>query len=354
MAHTTACGGSDDGATFDGGAGNGNGGIGASGGIVRSDGGTSGTSGTSGGDASCQATTSRAEKAPVFMVIALDQSGSMGDNQYGTHKATRWTPVTTALKGFLGAPTSAGITASLRLFPKTDDACDNDDYAVPAIPFTALPNAAAFVLPDDADFRSTPTKAVLHGAAAEARATLLAHPNAKVVVLLITDGEPAGCSDNDIDHVAAQIAAADGGVPEFKTYVIGVGSQGNLDKVAQKGGTAPAIIVSADDPAAGQAQFTAAIEAIRAQTLSCEIAIPPAPAGETIDPAKVNVSITLGGVATQLGYDPSCAGAGWRYDDAAKPTQIVLCDATCAPAKADPTAAVDVGFGCATRLVGPN
>ncbi len=331
--------------------------------------GTSGPSGTSGelGDgAACEAASSRAEKLPLTMLIALDQSGSMGSRFSNLEK--RWQPVTAALRVFLSNPSSAGITANMRLFPHNDNksvSCKNAAYVTPDVALTALPNLAPFdaVLVADPQNGLTPTRAVLHGTVAQAQTLLAVDPATQVVLLLVTDGEPQQCGSEDPNNdIAGSVAEIDGkGIP---MYVIGLGEDSlkpNLTALANAGGTGVGvdgtgigpIFVETGNPAATEAQFTAALDKIRSKLASCDVSIPVAPEGKTFDRDKVNVTLTSGaGVATELGYDPSCAGAGWKYDDPNIPTKILLCPATCEPIKSDPASKVDVAFGCETRPAG--
>jgi len=90
------------------------------------------------------------------------------------------------------------------------------------------------------------------------------------------------------------------------------------------------------------------------QTVSCEILIPPPPAGEVFDPTKVNVEMTQGvpPVTTEILQDTSAdcaAGAnGWQYNS--DKTKILLCGDACTKAKSDPTTVIDVIFGCGTHV----
>ena len=319
---------------------NGDGGGGGGGGDDLADGGA------------CAAQEVAATRKPVKLLFALDQSGSMGGNANNN----RWVPVTTAFKAFLAQPDTTGIDASMRLFPLDGNQtarCDAANYAVPDVPMTALPNSAPFAakLVANPGFSGTPTRAVVRATVTDAKAVQAANPDAKVAIVLITDGDPAGCSDNNIQDVASEVAGTKSTIP---TYVIGVGNINNLNIIAQAGGPRDAFVVAVNDPAATQAQFLAAINDIRGQAISCEIAIPPPPAGQTLDADKVNVNYTPTGKATELlAYDEACTGAGWRYDDKANPKQVVLCPATCAIAKADPTAKVSLAFGCTRRGGGP-
>lgn len=332
---------------------------GASSGTSGISSGSNGDGGSSGGDndgAACEAASSQAELLPVYMLILLDRSGSMGDHPPSNHenRATRWLPVTEALSGFLGDPSSAGISASLRYFPRIsasgNDAtnCTAANYVAADVPLTPLPNAAAFPFADNAEMFGTPTRPALEGVVGEAEQLTVSHPEAKTVVVVVTDGAPSGCAGNDNAGNAGVVA----GKP-FSTYVIGVGNDGNLEDfaeaVATAGGTEEIILDLEEGPAATQAQLTAAINEIRQQAISCEVPIPPPPPGKQFDRDKVNVAVSSSAGRTDLVYDATCAGPGWRYDEANPPTSIVLCPATCQAAKADPSSKIDVAFGCQTR-----
>lgn len=90
--------------------------------------------------------------------------------------------------------------------------------------------------------------------------------------------------------------------------------------------------------------------------IACEWAIPPAPAGQTLDFGSVNVRITdAAGITTSLGNVPSGAECpnyvgGWYYDDPSTPTKILVCPQTCSGIQAGGIdSQVDVLFGCATQ-----
>src|SRR6185369_12187533 len=122
---------------------------------------------------------------------------------------------------------------------------------------------------------------------------------------------------------AAAMAVAD----RIPTYVIGVGDKlASLDAIAKGGGTDKAFIVSLTDPDKTRTELLKAIELIRGQAISCQLDIPPPPAGKKLDPDKVNVHYS--GAAqtdTSLKYGTECKGdVAWHYDDAAKPTKILL------------------------------
>jgi hypothetical protein len=165
----------------------------------------------------------------------------------------------------------------------------------------------------------------------------------------LTDGQPASCSNNTI---ATSAAVAEAVADRIPTYVIGVGSSlSNLNTIAAAGGTESAFIVAVDDPAATQASFSAAINSIRGDVLSCDMPMPPPPQGESLDPDKVNIVMSTAGEQVTLKQNPTCDGGGWRYDDPESPTIVQLCPSTCGTVQALQNVSIDVVFGCATRVV---
>ena len=331
---------------------------GASGNGGFTSGGASGTSGDNGDGAACQAATTKAEKLPLTMLIAFDQSASMGNTNGYTNKATRWDPVTTAMKAFWLDASTAGISANLRLFPHDNTkatSCQAPAYVTPDVDLTPLPSPVfATKLVADPNFTFTPTRAVLESTAAQAESLLAADPNGKVVVVLVTDGTPEQCDNNNAGNSIGDASSRIANKP-FKTYVIGIGGQAgleaNINALATAGGTTP-FFLQTGNAAETQQAFTNAMNEIRSKLASCEVPIPAPPANQSFDREKVNVTITSGtGVSTDLGYDPTCAGAGWKYDDPAAPTLITLCPATCEPVTSDPGSSVNVAFGCTTRAV---
>ncbi len=360
-----ACGGSDanSGATFGSGAGSTGGGSTAGGTTSGSDtagtggtfgdgtatGGGSSTGGTTGsGDTKCASVNVKAELVPVYLVVMFDKSGSMDDNQ-------KWTSCSAGLKSFFGDAKSTGMSASLQFFPQLKSGggldCSTASYTSTKVPMTALPNTSTFPAAIDATgpSGSTPTLPAITGAIAYAqtvRTTLAASNSGKVAVVLVTDGEPNGCSSS-VDNVSAAAAAAKANIP---TYVIGVGDVNALDQIAAAGGTTKSFTVSTSNPAQTSAEFGAALATIRGAALSCEYKVPDAPAGKTLDLGTVNVVYTTGaGTADTLAYSKDCATPGWHYDNPSAPTKIQLCTATCNTVKADNAAKVSIELGCATK-----
>jgi hypothetical protein len=314
--------------------------------------------------AACVTSTANAALSPVNLVVMYDKSGSMGDTSQGFDPKVKWIPVTTGMKAFFSDPKSVGIAASLQFFPQGSDlgSVCGFDYATPKVSLTPLASATPLSTTLDATQPSggTPTLPAIEGAIKYATSVAAQRPNEKTFVVLVTDGDPgfgingqfaAGCANNDIPHVANAAKAAAAASPAIKTYVIGVGLDvQNLDAIATAGGTNKAIMVPVSDPTQTKTVFQGALDSIRTDNLSCELALPPPPNGKALDINAVNVVFTNGsGQESVLTYNASCAGgAGWHYDDAASPSKIELCASTCTQAQADRQGKLTIAFGCRT------
>lgn len=303
----------------------------------------------------------------MYLAFALDVSGSMGKLDEPYHDPVlKWQPVVRATKSFFTDASSSGIHASLTFFPARSDRCDAERYLEPDVAMTPLPSttfadAIDAITPADADgWRGgTPTLAVLTGTFDFLAQRAQVDPDGAYAVVLVTDGHPQGCSDDedDIARVAERIAA-ERPVP---TYVIGVANPpggpdtiGNLNLLAEAGGTERALIIPTGDPEATTRELRATIEGIRSETRVCVAAIPENPGGEPLDVNRVNVTLSSATGSTPLGYDAACSEPhAWRFDDAANPRNIVLCEGTCAELRADLTLTLTVEFGCERRPVVP-
>ncbi|MET0592511.1 MAG: vWA domain-containing protein [Polyangiaceae bacterium] len=326
-------GGSDIGSGGAGGIGGSGGAIGGSGGVIDP-----GKGAMDAGPMTCGGDKYVAEKRPLDIYVMFDDSASM---------LPWWGSVTQAFTQFLNAPESAGIGVGLQFFGLS---CDVATYATPKVPIAVLPgNAAAIqaafpILP----LESTPTEPALKGALQHARTWQTSHADHKVVVLLVTDGEPTECNST-IQTVTQAAASGFSGAPSIPTYVLGLGlSLTNLHTIAMAGGTNQAFIV---DPNSGSA-LSQAMNQIRGNALPCDYALPK----NTTDPKKVNVDFTpQGGTTTRLLYVGDAAGCdpvkgGWYYDNAQMPSRIIVCSQTCDAFKKDPSGRVDVVLGCGTVI----
>ena len=324
--------------------------------------------GPKGTGSACVSEVASAELAPTNLVFIYDKSGSMGDAASGFDPAKKWLPVSTGLKEFFADGYSKTLRASLQFFPLADDTIETTcayPYQQPAVALTSASDAA-FTRAIDGTRPSggTPTLPALRGAVAYARQVATDRPGDKTAVVLVSDGEPGfwdaaqnafvpGCQDNDVAHAAAAARSAFEGSPSVPTYVIGVGAKLEaLNAIASAGGTKSAVIVDTADPTKTKTDIVAALATIRRSEVSCDFSIPPAPAGQELDPYAVNVVLQdANGTEKVLGYSKECAtNGGWRYDDAAAPRRILLCSSACSDARAAATGKVSIAFGCKTRV----
>jgi hypothetical protein len=299
--------------------------------------------------AACASDHATATPSPAYLVFIMDHSDSMKMD-------SKWTSCSAALEAFFSSKTTTAISASLTWLPYVATAkgstysCVATDYETPAVPMTALPSKT-FVTAITAEplQDGTPTLAALEGTVDYAMTVQKAHPTGKVLIVLATDGIPAGCTGNTVTTVAAEAATAyAAGIP---TYVIGVGSETtNLDKIAASGGTKTAFIVSTTDPKTTTTEFEKAIATIQG-TLGCDYVIPSPPGGEKIDYTKVNVLLTSsGGKEKELAYSADCSDTdGWHYDNPMSPSLIILCAGACTEAEASAKGSMNIVFGCQTN-----
>jgi hypothetical protein len=94
---------------------------------------------------------------------------------------------------------------------------------------------------------------------------------------------------------------------------------------------------------------------IASAPLPCNYPIPAPPAGQTLDPTKVNVGwLAPSGAPEEIFPKAPSAGVcaeltAWYYNDTTPPTEVLLCPATCARIAVGGT--LNVAFGCASLVV---
>jgi hypothetical protein len=296
----------------------------------------------------------------VYLAFAFDVSGSMGKGDYPWHDATlKWDPVKSATDAFLQDSASSELWASMTFFPAEDDKCDDESYITPDVPFTLLPSdafgSAMDDIRDDGWRGGTPTRYVMSGILEFVRQARESTPG-KYVIVLVTDGYPQGCDDDEHDIgpvvAVAEEAAADG----VDTYVIGVNNPpiddapdtlDGLFEIAEAGGTNSAFMINTGNPEQTSSDFTNVVNTIRSQSHVCTVTIPPPPDGRKFDKRRVRVTYTSESTVKELTYDPTCAGPlSWHYDDMGHPNRIELCQNTCETIRDDPDAALEVEFAC--------
>jgi hypothetical protein len=248
--------------------------------------------------------------------------------------------------------------------------CTPDGYVEVAAPIAPLPapgqRLIARGLGDRSPGGDTPLRPAVEGSLMHLRAHLAGKPGRKGALVLASDGVPSpGCPGNTIAATSALLAAARMATPPVPTYVIGVylpaeaQARADIDSLASAGGGAPAFVIAPNEDLGKK--FLDTLAQIRGQALPCELTIPAErPGALAIDFGKVNVRWK--GAAGEedvlyTGGPTRCDRVlgGWHYDvdpaTGARPTRIVACEATCRRWKAEPTASVDLRFGCQTRVI---
>jgi von Willebrand factor type A domain len=319
------------------------------------------------GGPACARQSAKAELQPVYLVFAFDVSGSMGKGDKPWHdRSLKWDPVVAATKAFLEDPSSHGLSASMTFFPADggeDARCEVASYQEPSVAMRELPSdefGRALDVIGMGEWRGgTPTLYVLQGVLDQIARAEQGKPG-RYAIVLVTDGYPQDCDEDSIEAVAELARSHAAMIP---TYVIGVSNPPiddapdvttNLADIASAGGTDKAYLIDTGDPAQTSADFTATIESIRGASVSCNLAIPPPPAGETFDKTKVSVTYQSAGQSRALPYDAACGGGSqWHYDDPDQPQQIVLCPDACRALQADPTTELNVAFECERVILGP-
>jgi Mg-chelatase subunit ChlD len=94
---------------------------------------------------------------------------------------------------------------------------------------------------------STPTRPALEASIEYVGTWASSHGGRRAVIVLITDGEPGGCTTNTVQDVA-NVAASGLRTSGIRTFVVGIGSSlTSLDLVAASGGTGRAYLANAGD-----------------------------------------------------------------------------------------------------------
>jgi hypothetical protein len=292
-------------------------------------------------DEVCAAQAYEGEAIPLDIYIMFDQSGSMLNDVGGL---TRLDAVERATTTFLRDGASAAIRVGLGYFgfqPIGQTSCDPETFASPSVPVTLDHEAVLRSLAAREPIGETPTGAAIRGACGYAKEWKKANAGHSVVLLLLTDGEPkapmscsAGTCCPTLPDAVEAAAECRSGAPGIETYVLGVGPfLDNLQQIAKAGGTDQAYLIGDQDV---EQKVLQALKSIRgAASIPCELKVPEAKGGTSLDYGKVNVAYQDSSCLLSTIYNvpsaASCdaAAGGWYYDNPAAPSSIQLCGASC-------------------------
>jgi hypothetical protein len=293
-----------------------------------------------------------------------------------------WDNSAAAIGAFVMDPLSNGLDIGLGTFPygpnNTADCNAGSDCGMPVVPIAPLPGNAASMTSAMTAQRpggrnaNTPTECALRGMINTCLTYHAASPSGeKCVAVLVTDGNPTACDQNQQNLVAI---IADGHMKGVDTYALALPGTNiaTLDSYAQAGGTIQAI-----DVTGGAQAFVAALNAIRGKIthqdmhtvvtthvvstpLRCQWKIPQQKQGDPpLDPNKVNLQFTPpNGASTQFGHvaAPGACPANqnaWYFDDEKNPTQISLCPNACTNVENVAGARIDILLHCPRIEVPP-
>lgn len=334
-----------------------------------------------------------AEKSVIYFLV--DVSGSMGLTAPSTNGDTKWNVTRAALKTAIGRlPTAFGVGVAfypnMKVNPMLDEAreptaCVDSSGNVPlALATTEQQNKVVSALDGMTPFdtAATPTHDAYKLAVTELAGTTLL---GRKYLAFITDGQPTQsegcigsgqmCEPTLTEPIVASIksAFADSSI---QTFIVGSpGSEANactkadvrdwLSLAARAGNTAPA---SCTDTVAPYCHFdlsqstdfgtalSDALSNITKSLISCKYAVPTPPNSATLANGNVNM-VFQSGTGDYLMVLPNSDGTctsnkGWAYTDASK-TEVEICGTTCDLLQNDPTAKLNIVFGCALNVWTP-
>ena len=306
-------------------------------------------------DAACAAEVSQGEAIPVNIYVMLDRSGSMG--------SSKWSAATNGVADFVADPKAAGLKVALSYFPTDEDSCSPETYTAPTIDLGQLTaDPAPTDLQEDllvqsltttSTTGSTPMYPAFVGALGFSTALAKQNPSEKYLTILVTDGSPTGCdsSTNNVDKIKDIAASGASDTPPVLTFTIGLegSKEPELIQIAQAGGGEAFFLGGSQNV---QQDLIDKFNEIAETTLKCDLQIPEAGPGQTVDTGLVNVRYFKNGSLEETLFKvkdkTECAPGGWYYDNDDDPTRITLCPDTCDDVTSDASSQVEILVGCET------
>ena len=276
-------------------------------------------------------------RVPPNVMLVLDRSGSMGDPIAAASSTAKWDDLKSALQSTVTSY-DASVRFGVSLFSDPASA-DPDGCGAGKVDVAVGPSNGGKVLAQvnaQSPGGSTPTAASLAAIAATA---MLNDPTRDNYVVLATDGQP-NCADTD---VVGKITALYNAKPPVKTFVIGVGDGTASDPQALDSW---AVAGHTDRPGATKyyqvnspADLKTAFDTIAGDVATCSFHMSQA----APDPSLLYVWSNMQSV-------PADPANGFTYDPATQ--TVTLHGASCDAIKANPSAKVQVVYGCASPPIG--
>lgn len=358
------------------------------------------------GDA-CAEVKGVATKKQVDMFVMLDRSGSMnypctsvdptgkcegtmgqpqskGDCNVGGTVESKWCNTINALSKYFKSAKATGNAAAMQTFlppalPATlQQLCSatgtnsQNDLSSSAIPgattgYTTLPSSAFDTfLNSSIPQGQTPTRAAARGVVGFTARSANQRAGRITIGVLVTDGDPTLCLESgtlagEVQGIS-DILQAHYNATGIPTFVIGMNGAtfSNLETIATGGnapmhGDAVGTITDACGNGAGPCRhfnigdgnneaLAEALDQIQKTAVACKYNIPKPLVG-AINYKDVAVSYDTTKL-TKVDDAGACVADGWYYDNNLSPQTINLCPTQCNAAQANPTATINVSFGC--------
>ena len=342
----------------------------------------------------CQGWAAEPEGGPAVLEFQVDTTGSMTESTASTGNQSKWEVMQTALPEALAALPSTWAVG-LSFFSRPDN-CYEPVQAVPIAPMTPQQLTAL----DNAIQRRgasgyTPTEAAYAFALDQVQSwnAPAGYAGNNRYVVLVTDGIPTvdrdGCTlgsgpdrtitAQEYTHLVSTVEAQTAATG-IETFVVGVpGSEDpqgamydpmyQLSLVAEAGGTAIDGCTSSTGTSNGTrvsprgtychydmtettdfaSGLIGTIGTIAGGIVSCDYQVPAPPAGQIIDPNRVNMVYDDGAGNSYLVLPNNSATCdrGWHFTDSTN-SQITVCQITCDLVQNNPQARITLTFGCLT------
>lgn len=294
---------------------------------------TSTSAGTTGGDkVPCDSEETEVLPVPPSVLLIVDKSGSMSMQQWDhddkpqTPNVTRWHSLYQVVEGVV-TTFDAAVHFGVKLFPKYDagsyvnvGACIVEEgVEVPIAPMNAAGVLAGMPAIDYEVLGGTPMETGLKYGFEYLKSL---DPGTQRFAILVADGEISDTCQGE-NFLEAQAAVEETfNIFEIPTYVVGI----DVDPSTSEQLTTLALAGGKPKPGpepfyqtSNQPELQAAIDQIIKDTLSCVIAVEPAPS----EPELFEVWIDGAPVAKAA----SCDEDGWVWS--AEHTEVTLCGSAC-------------------------
>jgi hypothetical protein len=329
------------------------GGIGNFGGTSSGQGGLTGQ----GGNMGCATFPKSSSKLPPDILIVLDASGSMNEDQTNTScgnqgcgATSKWALMTPAINQVV-SDTQAEVNWGLKFFADSGSCGVNNNAAVPVAGMNATAIAASIMGRTSANGgvmngSSTPTRAAENAAVTYLNGLAAMDQNPKFIVLA-TDGQPncpASGSTSTDDSPGAITAVTNAKTAGYPTFVVGIATGGGaaettLNSMATAGGYPQAGAATQYYAVSDTAGFASVLRTLVGMASTCNFSIPTPPTNDGTT-SREDISVT-----GDNGTIPQDANNGWTYTDTTH-TSITLHGSSCDAVMAGTIMTVTIIFNC--------